>query len=94
MGWLLTLMLSLPQVSEPVEVQMWFSRERYCTFAQEKFGEHPLRQVLSDGTAVFGSVSESNCRPLEDDEVALIPEHMRDEVTRPWWKLGSETPDN
>lgn len=94
MGWLLTLMLSLPQVSDPIEVQMWFSRERYCTFAQEKFAEHPLRQRLPDGTTVLGAVKDSHCRELEDHETALIPEHMRSEVLDPWWKLGSGEPRN
>ena len=89
MGWLLTLMMALPQVEKPVEVQMWFSRQSYCTFAQEKFGEHPLRQVLADGSAVLGQVVDSTCRPLKDHETALIPEHMRDEILNPWWKLGS-----
>jgi len=77
MGWLLTIWLSLPLTEGDLELNMWFSRESYCTFAQEKFLENPIHQTLADGRQADASVIDSGCRKLDDNETALIPEHMR-----------------
>ena len=77
MGWLLTLWLSMPLTEGEVEVKMWFSRERYCNLAQEKFSENPMEHILQDGRRAVTRVRESECRKLLKTEVHLIPEHMR-----------------
>ena len=77
MGWLLSIWLALPPVPGEVEVRMWFSRESYCTFAEEKFTENPMRLVLPDGSKGEAKVARSRCRPLAKDEAELIPPHMR-----------------
>ena len=78
MGWLLTLWLALPPMAGEVEVRMWFSRESYCTFAEEKLRENPMRRVLPDGAEGAAKVTRSQCRELRPGEANLIPEHMRD----------------
>ena len=77
MGWLLTIWLSLPLVDSDMEVRMWFSRERYCEFAQEKFLENPILHATEDGRQSDAIVKKSECRSLKREEAALIPEHMR-----------------
>lgn len=82
MGWLLTIWLMLPQADSQVEVRMWFSRERYCDFAQEKFLENPIlhRALIADppkDEARVAAVEKSECRKLKPEEANLIPEHMR-----------------
>ncbi|MCP5370825.1 MAG: hypothetical protein H6907_03760 [Hyphomicrobiales bacterium] len=77
MGWLLTIWLSIPLVQSDMEVRMWFSRERYCTFAREKFLENPMLLSTPDGRRGEARVRDSQCRELGADETALIPEHMR-----------------
>ena len=77
MGWLLTIWLSLPLVESDVEVRMWFSREHYCKFAREKFLENPMRHTTEDGRQANAVVKKSECREMESNEAALIPEHMR-----------------
>ncbi len=78
MGWLLTLWLSLPLVESDVEVKMWFSRERYCNFAKEKFSENPMEHILGNGRRAVAHIRDSQCRELLKTEAHLIPEHMRD----------------
>ncbi len=56
---------------------MWFSRESYCTFAQEKFQENLMRHVLPGGRVAVVRVTRSACRELAPGEADLIPEHMR-----------------
>lgn len=77
MGWLLTLWLALPPMAGEIEVRMWFSRESYCSFAEEKFRENPIRRVLPDGGEDPAKVTRSQCRELRPGEAGLIPEHMR-----------------
>ncbi len=77
MGWLLTLWLSLPPLAGAVEIRMWFSRESYCTFAEDKFRENPMRRVLPGGGEGAAEVARSECRALRPGEAHLIPEHMR-----------------
>lgn len=76
MGWLLTLVLSMPLSAGDVELRMWFSKESYCTFAIEKFTEKPFRQRLPDGSEAPGAVKSANCRELGENEQALVPEHL------------------
>tara|TARA_R110000787_G_scaffold263946_1_gene369847 strand:- start:2708 stop:3016 length:309 start_codon:yes stop_codon:yes gene_type:complete len=77
MGWLLTIWLSLPLADNHIEVRMWFSLERYCEFAQEKFLENPIRYSTTDGIQSDAVVNKSQCRELKREEAALIPRHMR-----------------
>ena len=78
MGWLLTIWLNLPLVDTDLEVRMWFSRERYCNFAREKFLENPMLHRLPSGEMKTARVHHSECRELRENETALIPPHMRD----------------
>jgi len=77
MGWLLSIWLSLPLVNNDVEFRMWFSRESYCTFAQAKFTENPVRLSSPNGPDGEAKVTRSSCRKLRDGEAHLIPKHMR-----------------
>lgn len=77
MGWLLTISLFLPLADSDVQMQMWFSRERYCNFAHEKFLENPMLHSISGGQTAVAQVRRAECRPLRPDEAKLIPEHMR-----------------
>lgn len=78
MGWLLTLLLAVPQVDGPVHVEMWFSRESYCTFARNKFTEQPMFSLSEDGPRVPIKIKDSGCRELGPKEADRIPPHMRD----------------
>lgn len=80
MGWLLTIVLAMPVTAENVEFRMWFSKESYCTFAIEKFGEKPFVQILDDGSEAAGNIKQATCRELSDDEKALVPKHLQ-------WKM-------
>lgn len=84
MGWLLTIILALPPAGEQIEVRMWFSQQSYCTFAEEKFLENPIVAAAADGGPRLGTaeVLRSGCRRLDDDELHLVPEHMRAGVER------------
>lgn len=84
MGWLLTIVLALPPAGEHIEVRMWFSQQSYCTFAEEKFRENPIVAAATDGAPHPGTaeVVRSGCRPLDDDERHLVPEHMRAKLER------------
>jgi len=77
MGWLLTIVLSMPLTQGDVEFRMWFSKESYCTFAIEKFSEKPFMQILEDGSEMPGGVKSATCRALSKHEEALVPEHLR-----------------
>jgi hypothetical protein len=76
MGWLLTLVLSMPLSADDVELRMWFSKESYCTFAIEKFTEKPFKQRLASGAEAQGSVKSATCRELDENEQALVPDHL------------------
>lgn len=75
MGWLLTLWLALPLAHSEVEVRMWFSRESYCRFAEEKFRERPIRHMVvgEDGSSATAPVLGSECRRLGPDESEFVP---------------------
>lgn len=77
MGWLLTIWFSLPLVANDLEVRMWFSSQRYCAFAQEKFLENPILYSTTDAEQSDAVVIKSECRRLKREEAALIPRHMR-----------------
>ena len=77
MGWLLTIVLSMPLTPGDVEFRMWFSKENYCTFAIEKFSEKPFMQTLADGNKAKGEIKSATCRALEQNEEAMVPEHLR-----------------
>ena len=77
MGWLLTAVLALPLSGSDVEVQMWFSKQQYCTFAIEKFTEKPFVQRLENGREATGQIKSAVCRELGKDEEAHVPEHLR-----------------
>ncbi len=77
MGWLLTLFLALPQVDGQVQVDMWFSKKSYCTFAQEKFTEQPIYRIMAGGERRAGQVKETKCRALGPEDTHRIPPHMR-----------------
>ena len=85
MGWLLTLLLAVPQVEGTVQVEMWFSRESYCTFAQAKFTEQPMYSLpkgLNQGTGRTPvTVTGSSCRELGPEEANRVPAHMRTKAT-------------
>jgi hypothetical protein len=83
MGWLLTLLLAVPQVDGPVQVEMWFSRESYCTFAAEKFTEQPMYSLTRDAGRAAVAVSQSTCRELGPEEANRVPPHMRDRLLSP-----------
>lgn len=76
MGWLLSVVLSLPLVGGDTEVQMWFSKESYCTFAIDKFTEKPFVQRLPDGSEATGRIKSAKCRELKPDEEALVPAQL------------------
>lgn len=76
MGWLLTIVLTMPLTAEDVEFRMWFSKERYCNFAVEKFAEKPFEQRLTDGSSATGDIKSATCRELGRDEKALVPAHL------------------
>ena len=76
MGWLLSIVLSMPLNAGDVEFRMWFSKESYCIFAIEKFSEKPFMQVLQDGSELPGGVKSATCRELGEHEQALVPEHL------------------
>jgi len=76
MGWLLTIVLAMPITADDVEIRMWFSKESYCTFAIEKFGEKPFVQKLADGSEAPGNIKQASCRELDDNEKALVPKHL------------------
>lgn len=77
MGWLLTLVMSLPMVSSDVEIHMWFSRKSYCNFALEKFTENPIMHQIETAPPSPAHVKSSDCRKLTKEEAHLIPPHMR-----------------
>lgn len=78
MGWLLTIILALPPADERIEMRMWFSQQSYCTFAEEKFLENPIVAAAGGGRPLgTADVVRSGCRRLTDDELRLVPEHMR-----------------
>lgn len=77
MGWLLSIVLSMPLQADDVEFRMWFSKESYCSFAIEKFSEKPFMQRLPDGAELPGAVKSATCRELGEHEDALVPEHLR-----------------
>lgn len=83
MGWLLTLMLAVPQVDGTVQVEMWFSRESYCTFAQAKFTEQPMYNLTEGAVRRAVTVTDSNCRELGPEEANRVPSHMRARRTTP-----------
>ncbi len=77
MGWLLTLILALPQGGANVEFGMWFSQKSYCEFAVEKFSEQPYRIKFIDGRSASGKPLDLSCRELQPDELHLIPQHLQ-----------------
>lgn len=77
MGWILTIVLGLPLTNSDVEINMWFSKESYCTFAIEKFTEKPFTHKLPDGNTASGEAKSASCRELTNEEAALVPEHLR-----------------
>lgn len=85
MGWLLTLMLAVPQVEGTVQVEMWFSRESYCTFARSKFTEQPMyslpRGSKQGAVRTPVTVTGSTCRELGPGEANRMPPHMRAQAT-------------
>ena len=83
MGWLLTLMLSVPQMADPVQVEMWFSRESYCTFAAEKFTEQPMHSLAKDQPRLPVKVTGHSCRELGPQEINRVPPHMREASSTP-----------
>lgn len=83
MGWLLTLLLALPQAEAPVRVEMWFSRESYCTFAAKKFTEQPMYSQATGQPRMPVNVTDSSCRELGPNEIDRVPPHMRDRVAKP-----------
>lgn len=83
MGWLLTLLLAFPQVNDPVRVEMWFSREMYCTLAREKFAEQPMVRIGPDGRQAPVGLRSATCRELDDSESRYVPRHMRQAMSLP-----------
>jgi len=83
MGWLLTLFLTMPQVDGPVRVEMWFSRESYCTFARAKFSEQPMVRIAADGRRLPVRLKEATCRELSAGEADRVPPSLRHLVERP-----------
>lgn len=85
MGWLLTLLLAVPQIEGTVQVEMWFSRESYCTFAQAKFTEQPMYSLpkgpKQDTVRTPVAVTDSTCRELGSGEANRVPPHMRAQAT-------------
>ena len=81
MGWLLTLLLAVPQVEGTVQVEMWFSRESYCTFVQSKFTEQPMYSLTQGAPRVPVTVKDSTCRELGPEETNRAPAHMRPQTT-------------
>jgi hypothetical protein len=77
MGWLLTLLLAVPQVEGTVQVEMWFSRESYCTFAQSKFTEQPMYSLKQGAARTAVTVTDSSCRELGPGDANRVPSHMR-----------------
>lgn len=77
MGWLLTIVLGLPLTNSDVEINMWFSKESYCTFAIEKFTEKPFTHKLPNGMTAIGESKSATCRELSEEETALVPDHLR-----------------
>ena len=77
MGWLLTIWLILPITNDNLKFEMWFSRESYCKFAMQKFLESPVFVRLNDGKEGTATVSEKQCRELKDNELNLVPKHLR-----------------
>lgn len=77
MGWLLTLMLAVPQVDGPLQIEMWFSRETYCSFAADKFAEQPMFALPPGQPKASVRVISSTCRELRAEEANRVPPHMR-----------------
>lgn len=83
MGWLLTLFLAVPQVDGTVQVEMWFSRESYCSFARKKFTEQPMYSLGKGTPRVPVTVTDSTCRELGPDDGDRVPAHMRAQTQPP-----------
>lgn len=83
MGWLLTLLLAVPQVDGAIQVEMWFSRESYCTFAQAKFMEQPMYSIGEGAPRRPVKVTDSSCRELGPKDGDRIPPHMRAQAVPP-----------
>ncbi len=77
MGWLLTLVMTLPMAGSDVEIHMWFSRRSYCNFALEKFSENPILHRVDEAPVSPVTLKSIDCRKLAKDEAHLIPPHMR-----------------
>lgn len=77
MGYLLSIVLTLPLTNSDIELNMWFSRESYCTLAIEKFTEKPFLHTLPDGTSASGEIRSADCRELSKDEATLVPDHLK-----------------
>ena len=88
MGWLLTTVLGRPLVGSDVEINMWFSKESYCTFAIEKITEKPFVHKLPSGQASTDAAISATYRELGEDEEALVAEHLR-RKTKPFGEILS-----
>lgn len=82
MRYLLTILLAFPTSGEEMRMNMWFSQSNYCEFAIEKFTENPITVSQQTGRTEDLQVRSATCRELADDEIALVPAHMRQKASQ------------